>query len=102
MDTNQRIRELMQEHGLTEYRLALDSGLSKSTISAMLHRDTAPSIPTLEAVCKVLGISVSQFFAEEGEKLTVTEEQRLLLQRYAQLSDRQKKLIQQTILEFLK
>ena len=50
----------------------------------------------------MLGISVSQFFAEEGEKLTVTEEQRLLLQRYAQLNDQQKRLIQQTMLEFLK
>lgn len=102
MDTNQRIRELMRERGLTEYRLALDSGLSKSTISAMLHRDTAPSIPTLEAVCRVLGISVSQFFAEEGNSLTITEEQRLLLQRYAQLTDSQKKIIQQTMTEFLK
>lgn len=102
MDTNQRIRQLMQERGLTEYRLALDSGLSKSTVSALLHRNTTPSVPTIEAVCNALGITVSQFFAEEGDSLSVNEEQRLLLQRYAQLTDTQKTIIQQTMLEFLR
>ena len=71
MDTNQRIRQLMKERGLTEYRLALDSGLSKSTVSALLHRNTTPSVPTIEAVCNALGITVSQFFAEEGDSLPV-------------------------------
>ncbi len=102
MDTNQRIRQLMKERGLTEYRLALDSGLSKSTVSALLHRNTTPSVPTIEAVCSALGITVSQFFAEEGDSLPVNEEQRLLLQRYAQLTETQKRIIQQTMLEFLR
>lgn len=102
MDTNQRIRQLMKERGLTEYRLALDSGLSKSTVSALLHRNTTPSVPTIEAVCNALGITVSQFFAEEGDSLSVNEEQRLLLQRYAQLTETQKRIIQQTMLEFLR
>lgn len=102
MDTNQRIRQLMKERGLTEYRLALDSGLSKSTVSALLHRNTTPSVPTIEAVCSALGITVSQFFAEEGDSLPVNEEQRLLLQRYAQLTETQKRIIQQTLLEFLR
>lgn len=102
MDTNQRIRQLMKERGLTEYRLALDSGLSKSTVSALLHCNTTPSVPTIEAVCNALGITVSQFFAEEGDSLPVNEEQRLLLQRYAQLTETQKRIIQQTMLEFLR
>ena len=102
MDTNQRIRQLMKARGLTEYRLALDSGLSKSTVSALLHRNTTPSVPTIEAVCNALGITVSQFFAEEGDSLPVNEEQRLLLQRYAQLTETQKRIIQQTMLEFLR
>ena len=102
MDTNQRIRQLMKERGLTEYRLALDSGLSKSTVSALLHRNTTPSVPTIEALCSALGITVSQFFAEEGDSLPVNEEQRLLLQRYAQLTETQKRIIQQTMLEFLR
>lgn len=102
MDTNQRIRQLMKERGLTEYRLALDSGLSESTVSALLHRNTTPSVPIIEAVCSALGITVSQFFAEEGDGLPVNEEQRLLLQRYAQLTETQKRIIQQTMLEFLR
>ena len=102
MGKSSALRQLMKERGLTEYRLALDSGLSKSTVSALLHRNTTPSVPTIEAVCNALGITVSQFFAEEGDSLPVNEEQRLLLQRYAQLTETQKRIIQQTMLEFLR
>lgn len=33
MDTKARIRELMQERGWSEYRLAIASGLSQSTVT---------------------------------------------------------------------
>lgn len=102
MDTNERLKQLMKEKSITEYRLAIDSGLSKSTIAAILHRNTTPSVHTIEAVCSALGISVSQFFAEDGSPINITEEQRLLLQRYAQLSNNQKQLIDTLLSELLK
>lgn len=102
MDTNERLKQLMKEKSITEYRLAIDSGLSKSTIAAILHRNTTPSVHTIEAVCNALGISVSQFFAEDGSPINITEEQRLLLQRYAQLSANQRQLIDTLLSELLK
>lgn len=66
MDTNERLRLLLAEHGWTEYRLAKQCGLSQSTITNIYRRNTVPSIPTLEVICKGLGITLPQFFAEGG------------------------------------
>lgn len=62
MDTKQRIRELMRERNWTEYRLAIASDLSQSTIANIFNRNTIPSVSTLEAICKGLGITMAQFF----------------------------------------
>ena len=73
MDVLERLRRLLDERGWTEYRLAKNSGLSESTIANIFKRNTIPSLPTLEAICKGLGITLSQFFAD-GEMVEVTPE----------------------------
>ena len=67
VDIKQRITELMQCHGWSEYRLAKESGLSISTISNMFNRNTLPSISTLQVICDSFGISLAQFFSEGTE-----------------------------------
>lgn len=64
MDTNEQLRLLLVERGWTEYRLAKQCGLSQSTITNIYRRNTVPSISTWEVICKELGITLSQFFAE--------------------------------------
>ena len=85
MDAKVRIKQLMQEKNMTEYRLAKLSGLSQSTISNIFLRNTAPTIPTIEAICGGLGISMAQFFSEDGceEAVYLTEEQKRAFQRLA-------------------
>ena len=61
MDVLERLRKLLQERGWSEYRLAQVSGLNESTISNIYRRNTLPTIPTLEAICKAFGITLSQF-----------------------------------------
>ena len=78
MDTKQRIAELAQERNWSNYELAKRSGVQLSTIQNMYHRNYEPTIPTLQALCKAFGISLSQFFAV-GELADVTEEQREIL-----------------------
>ena len=65
MDTNERLRRLLNERGWTEYKLAKKCGLSQSTIANIYRRNTVPSIATLEVICKGFGITLSQFFADE-------------------------------------
>lgn len=97
MDIQKRIKDLMEERGWTDYRLAMESGLSYSTVSNMFKRNNAPTIPTLEAICKAFGITLSQFFAEGEEAVILTDEQREIFATWSLLNPKQKSLL----LEFL-
>lgn len=92
MDVHKRIRELMEEKQWSEYRLAKMSGLSQSAISNLFKRNTLPSIPTLEAICNGLNITLSQFFAEEN-LVELTPEQKEMFDRWMTLSDQQKQVL---------
>lgn len=89
MDAQKRIKQLMAERGWTDYRLAKEANLSHSTVTNMFNRNNAPTLPTLEAVCKALGITLAQFFSE-GEDDLLTEEQRELFSTWSTLTAEQK------------
>ena len=96
MDAKARIRELMAERKWSEYRLAIASGLSQSTVANIFNRNTTPSIATLESICAGFGITLAQFFAEDdmGE---LTPELRELFDRWTALTDEQKAALWQII-----
>lgn len=89
MDVHERLMELLDERGWSEYRLARESGLSDSTIHNIYKRNTSPSIPTLETICKGFGITLSQFFAE-GEMVEMTPELKALFEGWRPLTPQQK------------
>ncbi len=92
MDPNEKLRELLKQKGITEYRLAKNSGLSDSTIKNIFKRNTVPSIPTLEAICKGFGITLSQFFAED-ELIETTPDFKELFDSWKYLSTEQKQAV---------
>ncbi len=96
MDTKQRIRNLMEERQWSEYRLAIASGLSQSTIANIFRRNTTPSVSTLESICSGFGITLAQFFAE-GELVELTTEQKDMFLAWSTLSKPQKEVLQQLI-----
>lgn len=96
MDTLQRLHQLLNERGWSEYRLAKNCGLSNSTIANIYHRNTIPSISTLEAICTSFGISLSQFFAE-GEMVELTPELKELFDSWVNLTPQQKDAVLQTM-----
>ena len=96
MDTNCRIRQLMDERQWTEYRLAKESGLSQSTVANLYKRNTVPSVTTLEAICKGFGITLAQFFCE-GSMVELSAEQKVMFDRWVSLSKEQKKLLMELI-----
>ena len=97
MDAKQRIRELMRERNWSEYRLAISSGLSQSTIANIFNRNTTPSVATLEAICKGFGITLSQFFAE-GAMVELTDEQKEMFDAWSSLTLEQKKALHHLIM----
>lgn len=97
MDAKARIRELMAERKWSEYRLAIASGLSQSTVANIFNRNTTPSIATLESICTGFGITLAQFFAE-GDMVELTEEQKEMFAAWSSLSKDQKDVLRQLIL----
>lgn len=96
MDTHERLNQLMKERGWTTYRLAINSGLSESTIANIFKRNAVPSIATLEAICRGFGITMSQFFAE-GDMVEMTPELKELFSDWVNLTPEQKKAAQQML-----
>ena len=89
----------MLERNWSEYRLAKEAGLAQSTIANLFQRNTVPTIYTLEAICKGLGITLSQFFAEDA-LVPLDAEQRAFFERWKYLSAQQKRLLYQIIDSF--
>ena len=93
MYIQKRITQLMDERGWTAYKLAKESGLSQSTLSKIFERNNAPTHSTVEAICGAFGITLSQFYATEGEAVVLTPEQARHLQLWGTLTEKQQDII---------
>ncbi len=96
MNTLERLRQLLDDRGWTEYRLSKECGLSQSTIGNIYRRNTTPSIDTLEIICKAFGITLSQFFAET-DMVELTPELKSLFDSWISLTPEQKNAVQNMI-----
>lgn len=97
MNTNERLRKMLNDRGWTEYRLARKCGLSQSTITNIFKRNTVPSVATLESICKGFGITLSQFFAEEKEVVELTPDLKVVFDYWVNLSPYQKSIALQLL-----
>lgn len=89
-DVVKRIKDLCKAYSWTYYRLAKESGITYSTLNAMINKGTVPSISTLEKLCADFGISLSQFFAEDEAVAALTEAQKQHLRNWEGLSEEDK------------
>ena len=96
-DVLNRITYFLEFKHWTLYRLAKESGLPYSSLNNIFNRKNCPTISTLEKICDGLQISLSEFFAFQGNPLrseTLTEHEQDILNRYRILSAQDKKLLQ--------
>lgn len=96
MDILQRLAELQEQYGWSDYRIAQEAGLSPNTVSNIYRRNNIPSMTTLEALCKAFGITMAQFFAD-NDMIEVTPEIRELVDRWSALTTEQKAVIWQIL-----
>ncbi len=92
MDVNERLKELTKRRGWTMYRLSKESGVAWSTVRNMFERNTLPTIPTLEALCAGLHMTMDEFFVED-EWAGLTAENKALLRQWSQLSAKDKAIV---------
>lgn len=65
-----RLKEIMQEKGITSIALASMVGLSKNTISNLINNKTKPSLDTLNEIAEKIGVPIWQLFASPEEVQT--------------------------------
>ena len=94
MDILERLRELQQQYGWSDYKIAKEAGISPNTVSNIYRRNNVPRIETLELLCNAFGITMSQFFAD-NDLLEVTPELKDLFEKWSSLSDEQKSALWQ-------
>ncbi len=101
MQVIQKIKQLAEARGWTEYRLVKESGLAPSTIANIYHRNTIPTLPTLETLCNTFGITLSQFFSED-ERISLSKEQSQLLEYWSALTPEQRNALLNLLKTFSK
>lgn len=89
----ERLKELCGKHHMTKYRLSQLTGMSQTALANILEKGSIPTIPTIERICSVFGITVSQFFAKEGERLDLTKEQEELLDLWDMLDKKERDIL---------
>lgn len=86
----ERITELREQKNWTEYQLAERSGLTQSTISSWYRKDIFPTLPSLERICEAFGISISQFFDDNSNEISlINPRQKQLLENASKLDNDQ-------------
>lgn len=88
-----RILQLRFERGWSEYRLSEESGIAQTTISSWFKKEVYPSIPSLEKICKAYNISLAQFFNYDNEPVSLTNDQKILLDNWNRLNNEQKEAV---------
>ncbi len=87
MDVIEKLNRLRLERNMSVYRLAELSGINQSTLANTFSRGTPPSIKHLELMCETLGVSLSQFFAEDEAIMPLTQSEMRMIVNYRKLPD---------------
>ena len=66
MDYLEKLKVLMKQHNLTEYKLAQKADVAQSTINSLFRKNNLPTIPTLESLLIAMDMTLSEFFYDEA------------------------------------
>lgn len=91
MDIGCRIKQIRSSKGLQGVRLAKKAGITNVYLSYIERGAKTPTIDTLRKICNALGVTLSEFFAEEDK--TLPPEYRELLENAKSLSPEQLKIL---------
>lgn len=98
MDINKKIENLRFQRGWSLYELAQEAGITQSTLTSMIKRDSPPKIDTLECICEAFGITLSQFFMEDEQLEVLSKKEKELISLYRKLQENKR----QALIDLLK
>ena len=88
-----RITELCEKRGYTKYRLSQLTEMSQTAFGNILNKKSIPTVVTLERICDAFGITLAQFFAEDGGRLNLTEDQNEILEIWDNLESKEREIL---------
>ncbi len=97
MDIGQKIKILRTKAGLSTTNLANITGTSQSHITKIETGNSSLSISLLQRICSALGITLSEFFAENAETKVTPPGIRRLVESARRLVPHQLELVQRTV-----
>ena len=95
MDNNyilRKLEEIINERGWTYYRFSREVDLPLSTVRNLFTKTIQPSFNTLSKICDGLGISLSQFFNDNNDIVSLSDDEKDILLIYYHLDSIQKRL----------
>ena len=87
-----RITELCEKRGYTKYRLSQLTDMSQTALANIINQKSIPTVVTLERICEAFGITLAQFFVEDGGRLNLTEEQNEILEIWDGLETKEREI----------
>ena len=88
-----RITELCEKRGYTKYRLSQLTEMSQTALGNIFNKKSIPTVVTLERICDAFGITLAQFFAEDGGRLNLTEDQNEILEIWDNLESKEREIL---------
>ena len=80
MNLGEKIKAIRMAKGLTGKELGIRSSTGQSTISEIERGIRSPNIDTLQRICDVLGIQISELFDEEESSPNLVRMRELFMQ----------------------
>lgn len=102
MNVKERIDKLRIKRGWTLSRLATEIGVSDTTVYSWFNEQNFnPSRKTIEEICEVFGITLSEFYADIDFD-TVRGKEAVLLEAFRNVPDEQKEQVIEIVKSFKK
>ena len=73
LNTHARLDELLHERNMTLYQLCQSGNIPYTTLRVSRCRGSQLSVDTIEQICKVLGISMAEFFTVHAETKSMND-----------------------------
>jgi len=92
-DVLKKITYLREERNWSTYRLSKLSGIPQSTIATWYKKNLMPPIDKLEILCQTFGISLADFFNDTDILISMTDDEKNMLQKWTLLTPSQRTAI---------
>lgn len=91
------IKRIRQDKKISQNKLARESGIAQSALSAIESSVKNPSVETIQLIAKALGVTISELFGESSSADSYTAEERQMISAYRTLTAQGREYIRQQI-----